>query len=141
VMFALIVCQIGIAAMIVTRSNDVKTLISNKWDGLDVDHRLQLEDQFSCCGLFAFNDTAAVQPCPTDSDQGCVDRLKDDLHKEMLAVGAAALAFAILEILGVLCACSLASNISSAEEAEDSENERLQQARDVNRTVAVGVQP
>jgi len=139
VMMLVIICQIGIAAFVVTRSNDVNSLVTTRWDDLATAQQQQLEQQFGCCGLNSFNDSRAALPCPAGTDTGCVDKLHNDLRHELLAVGGAALAFAIVEVLGVLCACSLAAAIKGAAEAEDDDNERLRQAREVNRQV--GVQP
>jgi len=139
VMLVLILCQVGIAAMVVTHGNDVTKLVQDKWDDLSSPDQLALEQQFDCCGLNSFNDTRAALPCPAGSDDGCVDKLKSDLRRELLGVGGATLAFAIIEVVGVLCACLLACRIKDAGEAEDADNERLQQAKEVNRQI--GVQP
>jgi len=132
VMLLLIISQLAIGAFIVTQQDKIDTMISDKWDNTDAAGRLNLENSFECCGLWTFNDTNAVQPCPNQSDQGCIEKLKSTLRSNYRLAGGVALAFALIEIFGLVFACMLIRQLAPPT-AEQEEAERLRQAREVNR--------
>jgi len=132
VMVLLIIAQIAIGAFVVTQEDKVDSLITDKWSGTDVTGRLDFENQFSCCGLFAFNDTNAVLPCPSDSQLGCIQKLKSNLQSQYRLAGGIALAFALVEVFGLLFACILIRQLAPPT-ADELEAERLRQAQEVNR--------
>jgi len=132
ILLLLIIAQAAIGAFIVTEESKVDTLITDKWSDTDVAGRSDFQNQFSCCGLFAFNDTNAVQPCPNDSTLGCVQKLKSNLQSQYRLAGGIALAFALVEVFGLLFACILMRQLAPPT-TEQLEAERLRQAREVNR--------
>jgi len=132
VMLLLIICQVAIGAFVVTQQDRVDSLITDKWEGTDDAGRLNMENTFDCCGLWKFNDSKAVQPCPNESDQGCIEKLKSTLRANYRLAGGIALAFAIIEIFGLVFACILVRQLAPPT-AEQEEAERLRQAREVNR--------
>jgi len=132
IMLLLIITQIAIGAFVVTEQDKVDSLITDKWDQTDASGRVDFEKSFSCCGLFSFNDSNAVQPCPNDSNLGCVEKLKSTLRSQYRLAGGVALAFALFEVFGLVFACILVRQLAPPT-AEQLEAERLRQAREVNR--------
>jgi hypothetical protein len=63
VMVLSIVVQIIIAAFVLADSDGVEGYLEEKWLEAENDVRVDIQNEFDCCGLYEFNVTAGF-PCP-----------------------------------------------------------------------------
>ncbi|XP_038048837.1 CD63 antigen-like [Patiria miniata] len=105
------------------KNNATKTLLDN------------LQQDFKCCGVDSYKDwyqeykrdevpksccknetgTCPVDP-PVEKDiytKGCLDALYDFLEKNIVVIAGIAIAIAVVQIFGVVCACCLMRSIKS----------------------------
>lgn len=64
VLWALLVAQLSCGVFVFSRRDQAPTYITEAWATTPNTLRVQVQNFYSCCGLFAFNDSAAGQPCP-----------------------------------------------------------------------------
>jgi len=134
VLFLIIICQVGIGAFLVTQGSRARTIVADRWMDTTPENRIELQNDFTCCGLFSYNDTYHEDPCPTDAphDQGCIDVIDSRLRDQYWVVGGIAIGIAAIEILGFVCACVLACELKGPT-PEDDEERRLREAKEYNR--------
>jgi len=109
-----ILIQVIIAAVLLVDESKVEEVIEDGWEGGSDSLRADLQNNFDCCGLNQFNDTLAALPCPENSFEPCLPKLKNDLEEQMELLGIIALVVAFVQIAGVIMALCLRKGIVSA---------------------------
>jgi len=104
--------------------------MSQGWKSSPNDVRVSFQNSLLCCGLEAFNDTLAGQPCPaelklnatTNQPVPCLPELTDLFKASMQNVGGTGVAFAVLMFLGMIFVCVLMRGIRQKSIKEQENN-------------------
>lgn len=134
ILIVIIIVQVVIASIILADSSKANKWLTNGWKDSENDVRVDVQNQFKCCGLETFNDTYAGAPCPTNLVESvpCLDKLKDEIKSRLNILGAIGLAFGLFQLFGVVFACCLKSSI----EKQQKEEAETADIKKVNRTYA-----
>jgi len=116
VLLTFLLLVVGIA--VYAKKNDAGSYIDSGWNSSSDDVKSSLQSFFWCCGLNAWNDSAAALPCPVSTDQNspnttqpCGPILKNDFYQQFSTVGTCGIVFAILMSLCVALVCCLIRGI------------------------------
>jgi len=111
---AIFFCQLVMAAIVLSDTNKVEQYMINAWIGASPATQASLESDFNCCGLQSFNDTNAVQPCPSTATQGCLQSLESSLQSRLSLLGGFGIFLAIVQLCGVVLAIVLRSGLGGS---------------------------
>jgi len=80
--------QLIVALLVVSDAHNADGIISNAWLSANNATLLQIENDFSCCGLVTYKDKYAAFPCPTTAvPRDCVTGLIASLQQRYWAAG------------------------------------------------------
>jgi len=102
---------VGIAVDV--KKNSAGSYIRSGWISASNDVRGGLQQLFQCCGLDGFNDTYAVQPCPTaaGSNVPCAPTMESEFYQQFNTVGTVGIVFAVLMTVFLAFVCCLIRGI------------------------------
>jgi len=114
--FVILILGAAIAILANTGSGESDLLYSG-WVIVANGGRVALQNDYSCCGLYTFNDTYAGSPCPPNSTTGarpCMPELVDAFDGSFRAIGTFALIVGLIMTALSVLAYFLIRNISKA---------------------------
>lgn len=130
VLSILVVAQLVVGGLVLADRDNADKLLGEGWDSAGNDGRVDLQNEFSCCGFETETDNPGV-PCPDTFDGPCLPALRDEFNDRLVVIGAIALALAFFEVSGLVLACCLRKGIASAR--FETGDDQLEDARRVNR--------
>jgi len=115
---------------VVIASTNPEELANEGWRSANNNVKVDLQKQFSCCGLKVYNATDRGVPCPDlakfpTSNRACLSAIKADLKKYVTGVAAVGILFAFFEFTGLIAALCLMRGIRVAtmeKDGDDSQN-------------------
>jgi len=105
ILLAVVLAQITALILVLTDVVNLDEIVASAYKLTPVDTRLDIQDSSGCCGLYSFNDTFAVLPCPPASITDkvpCLSQLVDNYFKVNGAFGYIYIAVLGLQVIGLL---------------------------------------
>ena len=94
ILFALLFAQLAAGIVVFVRREQAPMYVEQAWASTPNELRVQVQNMYSCCGLFAFNDSTSGRPCP-----GVVDSGSPTVGPTAAAAASSAVAQACLPVL------------------------------------------
>jgi len=104
-----------VGAAVVANKDQASTYMTRGWAKLDNGGRNTIQDQFSCCGLKAWNDTYAGSVCPPGgpSQRACLPVFTDLFVSNFNKAGTAGIVISFLMVLFLAFVCLLMRGIKA----------------------------
>jgi hypothetical protein len=64
ILFALLFAQLAAGIVVFVRRDQAPMYVEEAWASTPNALRVEVQNLYSCCGLFAFNDSTSGRPCP-----------------------------------------------------------------------------
>jgi len=112
-----VVLLFGAAVAVLASKNSESDLLYSGWVIIANGGRVALQQDYSCCGLYAWNDTYAGQPCPsnmTTNGNPCMPALVSAMAGSFSSIGTFGLIVSIIMLGLSIVSYFLIRNISKA---------------------------
>jgi len=112
--FIFLIAQFGVAGGAYGMRDKVEPKVQQAWSGMNSHDRHSIEKYFVCCGYHSWNETDTL--CSNQNStvidgthyaSGCNTKLVDTVKSQLTHLGAASIAFALLQLITILIGVSL----------------------------------
>jgi preprotein translocase subunit SecG len=119
ILFIMVVLLLGVGGAVLAKKKDARNMISDGWQDASTDLKCEVQQYFRCCGLNEPNNFDVPTCCADPNNAaikyptGCIDPMVDTFNARFEQAGGAALAFAIIMLVGLVIIIILMQRIKS----------------------------